>query len=160
VVKLPIGIKIASIFITPDTLIASFSASKDIHSNNLYFFNVFSLPINFYSVQSILTDDFFVYPFFNKCRNYRFNSDSSAIFYFSKNKYTQKKLISHKFVLDSLRNIVSSSIKDLVNKQNLFIKYLDFKSFSDSIYFPSTISISDSVRKSKYFIIIKNLKYK
>jgi hypothetical protein len=154
------GLKLAEIFSTPDTTILYMPLqSSYISGSNDVFIKKYGVAIDFYSVQSFLTGQFFTYPYFKKMEDYTYFPDKYKISLTLKNPRNQHVTdVSHKVFFTKNFNVDSVSILDFVLNQEIYYKNQNFSNFN-KIYLPNSISLqvvtNDTITLN---IKIKNVK--
>ncbi len=143
---LPLGINVADILLSPDTVLIYFPIQNSYSAGKKsYFLNNYNLAINFTSIQSILTGEFFPYPYFSRKGLYKFHADS--VYHFSNKIYNKrnKKLISVQsdFSYNTAYLLKYINIDDFILKRNLFVNYVNYKKI-DNFYFPSVLNLQMS----------------
>lgn len=164
VASLPLGIRIAEIYLDNDSSLFYFPLNKSYtFGDSLFFLNHYNLGLNFSSIQSLLTCSNFVYPFFIQYPSYSYITDS--LYYLSQTVYNNRnsKIIDAQttFVYDKDLNLIHSSINDNVLKEYLSIYYNNYQTVN-SISFPSNfiIILSNSIDTISINMKIKNVDFK
>lgn len=164
VARLPLGIKIAEIYLDNDSSLFYFPINNSYSfGDSLFFLNHYNLGINFSTIQSALTCSNFVYPFFIKNPIYSFKQDS--LYYFSQTVYNKRnpKIVDAEtsFKYDKDLNLTKTTINDYVLNEYLSIFYNNYQTIN-SISFPSNfvIILSNSSDTISINMKIKNVDLK
>jgi Domain of unknown function (DUF4292) len=139
-----LGITIAEVFATPDTFLIYMPMQNQYFAgNDKLLLNMYGIPLNFTSVQNLLTARFFSYPYFIDVLDYElFITDTTTSFENIVNPKDNKiPDVVHNFDIDNSYLIEKLIINDNVLHKDLEAQYEDYKIY-DNIYFPSAIFLS------------------
>ena len=159
---LPFGINLAKILMSPDS-VHFYSPIKNeyLKADSNFLIDNYNLALNYISLQSILTANFFPYPYFYSHNKYEFYSDS--LFHFKNVIYNKRnsKIIDAKsnFSYDKKYLLKNVYIQDNVLKKELYINYSNYKKY-DKNYFPSIIEIIIITVTDTLTLTLKNKNFK
>jgi len=159
---LPFGINLAKILMTQDS-IKFYSPIKNefLKADSNFLLDNYNLALNYFSLQSILTANFFPYPYFYTPDKYEFYNDS--LFQFTNiihNKRNQKVIdATSKFSYNKEYLLENVFIEDNILKKKLYIKYSDYKKYNKN-YFPSFIEIKIIANSDTMNLSFKNKNFK
>ncbi|MBN2664716.1 MAG: DUF4292 domain-containing protein [Bacteroidales bacterium] len=157
------GIKVANVFISPDTTIVYLPLQQEAYVGGAdLFLNKYNIALNFYSLQSLFTANLFSYPYFIDINNYSIDKDSSLLL---SNKIYNKRNnsitdILHFFRYDRNNNLSRVFIADYVLNKQINLFYSDF-TIIDSVYnFPTRANVKLYDHDTTSFdFIFKNIKF-
>ena len=158
--KLPLGISLAKIKITKDSIFYKNFLNGDNFSSNIYFLkSKYNLMFNYTSIQSLLTADLYTYPDTVSLNNYILNSDSivTLSYRLRQSNFPFYTVFNHVFYLNS-NLIQSEKVEDYTSYTSLYVEYKDYYKINDK-FFPKTLYLQIVQRDTiDIKIKIKNVK--
>lgn len=139
-----LGITIAEVFATPDTFLVYMPMQNQYFAgNDRLLLDLYGIPLNFFSIQNLLTASFFSYPYFIDLDDYEFLFTDSTTYFKNVVNPKNKKIpdVVHIFNIDDSYLINSIIINDNVLHKDLNVEYNEYNNY-DNIYFPSSIFLS------------------
>jgi hypothetical protein len=146
-----LGIEGARFLCTPDSLFILDRINKNLTRGSYSFFNAeHKIDVDFSSIQSILTNQFFIYPYDDErmefTENYKVISDSINFQLYSKSGKGIENLLH---IDKNSYRLIKYMINDIPNARNLTGNY-QLNKLPEGILFPKTLTIN-SVAAGKFF---------
>lgn len=147
-----LGIEGARFLCTPDSLFILDRLNKNVTRGTYAYFNAeHKIDIDFSSIQSILTNQFFIYPYGGDMKkefteNYKVISDSLNYQLYSKSGQNIENLLH---IDKNSYRLIKYLINDIPNARNLNGNY-QLNKLPEGILFPKTLTIN-SVAAGKFF---------
>ncbi len=128
------GIEVARAFLTPDSVkfINRLNASYFVEDYK-FFMKKFNLNIDFYTLQSILLNKLFVYPFGNEKAAKSFTTETDSAMYCMKKVKNKDFSTQEIYVNPDFYRPVKLSLKQASNKRMYEFKYSNFQNFEEKL---------------------------
>lgn len=139
-----LGITIAEVFATPDTFLVYMPMQNQyIAGGDRLLLDLYGVPLNFYSVQNLLTASVFSYPYFISLNDYGLKFTDTTTYFQNVVNPSNNKIpdVVHIFDIDSSYLINSIIINDNVLHKDLNVKYKEYTNYNN-IYFPTSTFLS------------------
>ncbi|WP_066630314.1 DUF4292 domain-containing protein [Labilibacter marinus] len=138
-----------------------------LHTDYNYFSKKYGIDLDFYSIQAILTNSLFIYPYsddyYNDLKKYKHHVSSDHYSFKSikdkrldrLTKRSRNNILVHEIDIDpELYRILNVFIKDFENNHSISINYNHFKNY-DSTIFPEKINMKATKGNAKFEVDLK-----
>ncbi len=155
-----LGIELFKVIVEPNSIIIVDKMKKEVqHTNFSYLEDNFNMSLDFYTLQSILTNSFFVYPFSLPKNLFKFELTQSSDNQFllqSKKITHNRNIFQQRFTgSNSINKISKIEILNITENILLNILYSDFKNIYSDKYFPNEVSLSAIHKNSNMNLTIQ-----
>lgn len=155
-----LGIELFKVIVEPNSIIIVDKMKKEVqHTNFSYLEDNFNMSLDFYTLQSILTNSFFVYPLSLPKNLFKFELTQSSDNQFllrSKKITHNRNIFQQRFTgSNSINKISKIEILNITENILLNILYSDFKNIYSDKYYPNEVSLSAIHKNSNMNLTIQ-----
>lgn len=158
------GLTMAQCKFTPDSVFIFIPFKNELYcSDSSVYLRKFDIGLNYFSLQSLLTNKAFVYPYFNSFSNYSLSNNDTLIVLSDTifNKRNSRIIdILHLISLNENFSVSDFFIKDFVLNKTLIGSYSSFQLINNEFIFPTIIELKIPELDSAYCkLALKNINF-